>query len=201
LAERRAQAYREAVCIYSHIALGDRTAEISVEKLDRVLDRHHVLVQSPVDVVHHCRHGRALPAAADATHQHQAALRLGDLLQDIGQAQGLDGGHRKWNDPHNDHERRTLTQHIDPEPPDSRHSPGTVEVADSLDPGPIFLTAHQFQRDRLGLVRGQPLLGERDQFAIDPGTKNIARLDVQVGGPTLYRSLDDLFQRVRRGKG
>ena len=39
----------------------------------------------------------------------------------------------------------------------------------------------------------EPLLGERDQLAVDPRAEDVARLDMQVGRAPLHRRLDDLF--------
>jgi len=56
----------------------------------------------------------------------------------------------------------------------------SVEIEHPVDSGPVFVAAHQLECDRLGLVRGKPMLGQRDQFAIDPGAKHIAGFDMQV---------------------
>jgi hypothetical protein len=60
-----------------------------------------------------------------------------------------------------DHERRALPQHVDAETTDARHAPGAVEVAKLLDARTIALAAHELERDRLGLIGREPLLGER----------------------------------------
>ena len=135
LPERGTHADRQVVGIDPDLPLGDRATQIPVQELDRILDRHDVLVLGPVDVVHHRRHGRALAAPAHAGHQHESPLRLGDLRQRLGQPEGLDGGNGERDDPHDDHEGGALAEHVDPETADAGHAPGTVEVPQAVDLG------------------------------------------------------------------
>src|SRR4029079_11805751 len=68
-------------------------------------------------------------------------------------------------------------------------------------PCAVLLAADQLERDGASLIGGQPLLGERHQFAVDPGPEDIARLDVQVGGAALHGGLDDLFHAPSGSSG
>src|SRR5215217_5744450 len=53
----------------------------------------------------------------------------------------------------------------------------------------------------IGLVGRQPLLGERNELAVDAGAKDVAGLDVQVRGTAFHCRLDNLFQPTRQGEG
>src|SRR5579859_6447249 len=74
--------------------------------------------------------------------------------------------------------------------------PGTVVIAQLVDARAIVLVRNEALRDRLGLIGRQALLGERDELAVDAGTEDVARLDVQVRRPAVHRGLDDFFHSV-----
>src|SRR5207237_7458494 len=78
--------------------------------------------------------------------------------------------------------------------------PGAVVVPQLVEPGPVLVVGDEVLSDSPGLLRREPLLGERDELAVDPGAEHVPRLDVEVGRVAVDRRLDDLLDAtlVRR---
>ncbi len=167
-----------------------------MQKLDRPLDGHDVLLHARVDVVHQGRHGGALPAPRRPGHEHQPAGQVADVGEGLRQSEALEGRHIERNRPHDDHERRALAQKVDPEPPDPRGAPREVVVAKGVEGVAHRLARDQLRRDGLGLIGRQPLLGQRAQLPVDPGAKDVPRLDVEIRRASLDGGLDDVLHRA-----
>ena len=73
LAQRGLQAEREALRVGAELALVDDALLVRVQELDRVLDRHDVLVARLVDLVDHRRQRGGLARAGRAGDEHEAA--------------------------------------------------------------------------------------------------------------------------------
>ena len=82
-----AQRGRERVGVAADLALVDRRELVLVEVLDRVLDRDDVPAAGGVDVIDHRGERRRLAAAGGAGDDDEAALLLGELADDVGQAE------------------------------------------------------------------------------------------------------------------
>src|SRR2546425_13021420 len=74
----------------------------------------------------------------------------------------------------------------------ARHAPGAIVVPQLVDAAAVLFVGDELQRDGLGLMGREPLLGQRDQLAVDARPKDVPGLDVQVGGPAIYGSLDEI---------
>ena len=61
LPQRGVQPRPNVVRVHADLPLGHRAVDVAVQKLDRVLERHDVLVLRLIDVVDDRRHGRAPP--------------------------------------------------------------------------------------------------------------------------------------------
>src|SRR3989449_3063189 len=151
--------------------------DIAVQELDRILERDDVLVLRLVDVVHHGRHGRALPRARHSRHENHPALGRGDAREDRRQLEGIERRYVERDHAHHDHERGTLPQDVHAEPPDAGHAPGTVVIAQPVDTRAVFVAGNQVLRDRLGLLRRQAMLREGYELPVDPGPEHIPGLE------------------------
>ena len=87
LAQDRAQGVRERMRVRVELALIDKAPFVRMEVLDRVLDRHHVLVTLAVDLVEHRGEGRRLPRTGRPGHQDQAPRPIAQARDDIREAQ------------------------------------------------------------------------------------------------------------------
>jgi hypothetical protein len=83
----------------SHLALVDEALLRLVHEFDRVLDREDVAVLVLVHVVHHRGERGRLARARGARYQHEAARIFGDLGEDLGGVQLLEGEHLRGNRP------------------------------------------------------------------------------------------------------
>ncbi len=90
LAQRAAQRLGERGRVDRDLALVDDRLMVAVEVLDRILDRHDVRRPRRVDVIDHRGERGALAAAGRAGDEDQAALLLGDLLEDGRQPELVD---------------------------------------------------------------------------------------------------------------
>ena len=61
---------------------------------------------------------------------------IGDVLEDLGEPQLLEGGHVDGDDPHDDREVAALAQDVHAEAPEPGQPPGTVVVQKLVDPRP-----------------------------------------------------------------
>ena len=90
LAQGGLERHRERLGVAADLALVDDAALVAVEELDRVLDRHDVLVARLVDLVDHRGERRRLARAGRARDEHDAARLARELADDRRQAELLD---------------------------------------------------------------------------------------------------------------
>ena len=128
LPQRGAQSHAETFRVHTNLALCHRTLKVAVQKLQRVLQRHNVLLLRGVDVVDHCRHGTRFSGPRRPGDEHHAALRASNSLEHVGQMQRLEGRHLKRNHTHDDHEARPLPQDVHAEPAHALCAPRAVVV-------------------------------------------------------------------------
>ena len=193
LAERGAKSQSQALGVHADLALRDGRLNVAVQKLDGILERHHVLALRDIDVVDHRGRGARLARTRQARDEHHAALGVRDALQHRRKPERLEARDLEGNQPHHDHEARALAQDVHPETADALRTPGTVVIQDVVDLRPVLFVRDELHRDRTGLLRGQRLLRERHERAIDACAKHVARLDVQVARASVNRRLDDLL--------
>ena len=92
LAQRRLQRLGEALRVGAELALVDEALLVRVQELDRVLDRHDVLLARVVDLVDHRRERGGLARAGRAGDEHEAARAARELVHDGRQAELVDRG-------------------------------------------------------------------------------------------------------------
>ena len=63
--------------ILAHLDLLDDRLAIGMQKLDRILDRHHVVVTLAVDQIHQRGQRGTFPAARRTSYQHEPLPRFG----------------------------------------------------------------------------------------------------------------------------
>src|SRR5690606_26749471 len=85
-----------------------------------------------------------------------------------------------------------LAQDVDAEATDPGCAPRAVVVGDHVDLLAVTLMRNELLADLLDLIRGEPLLRQRKQLAVDARADEVARLHVDVGGAPLNRGLEDL---------
>jgi hypothetical protein len=135
LAEDVLQRGLEAAGVRPHLALVDEAVLVRVEVLDRVLDRHDVLVTIGVDLVDDAGEGGALPRAGGAGDQHQATRLLGELGHHRRQAQLLEGEDLEGDGPEGPGHRAPLHVEVGPEARERLHPEGEVELVILLELG------------------------------------------------------------------
>ena len=62
----------------------------------------------------------------------------------------------------------------------------------------ILVVRHQLHRELLDLLAVEPLLRERHESPVNPGTDHIPGLEVDIAGAALHRRLEDLDHRAHR---
>ena len=157
------------------LALVDQRAAVDVEHLDRVLDRHDVLVRGPVDPVDHRREGRALARAGRAGDEDDPALLVGEPRHDRRQLQVVDREHPEGHDAQHDADRAALAEDVDAEAPEPLAGVREVGLAGLLELGPLgVVAAQELVREARGVGRGRaarcPGIGSRS-----PLTRTIGR--------------------------
>jgi hypothetical protein len=164
-----------------------------VQVLDRILERQNVPLQGPIDMTHQRRDGAGLARSAHAGHEDEPTLGLCQRRKHRRKLQRRDGGNIERDHAHHDHEGRPLAQHVHTEPADSRHAPGAIIIPDLVDPRLVFEIRHQPQRDRPRLLGRETLFGEWHQLSVNPRSKDVTGLDVQIRCATIHCRFDDLF--------
>ena len=129
LAQRAPERLGERIGVEADLALVDDAAVVGVQELDRVLDRDDVLAARAVDVVDQRRERRRLSRAGRTRDEDEAAALFGQPADSLGQAQVLEAGHLRGDDPEGEGRRPALLEAVDPEACEvGRHVRG-VELA------------------------------------------------------------------------
>ena len=81
LSEHAAQRLRESGRVGAHLALIDVAVDVTMQELDRILDRDHVRVPVLVDALNHRRERGALPRPRDSRDEHEPSWTKRDLLE------------------------------------------------------------------------------------------------------------------------
>ena len=103
-------------------------ARSRVQVLDRILDRDDVARLGRVDLVEHRRQRRRLARAGRTGQQDQAALLVGDVVQDGRKPELVERLDRERDRPRNDRDRAALAERVDAEPPERLDRVGEVDL-------------------------------------------------------------------------
>ena len=208
LAQRGLERLGKRERVDADLALVDDAPLVADEELDRVLDRHDVARLVGVDVIDHRGERGALARAGGPRDEDQAALLAGDLLQDLGKHELLDGGDLEGDHAQDHADGAALLEDVDAEPAEAGHAGREVQLVLGLEL--FFLVvvhdAERHPRDLLGRKAAGIL--ERHQRAVDAEHRREAGLEVDVGRSASQRDLQDLVQfhrptlarRIRRSQ-
>ena len=145
-----------------------------------------------VDVVDHAGQRRALAAAGGAGDQDQAALFLGDALEDRRQPQFVDALDPERDDAEDHADGAALLEHVAAEAAQARHAVGEVDFLRVLEALALG-GGHDRRRHLHEVLVVQPLLlGDARQPPVHAHHREAADLQVQVRGAFV----DGEFQQV-----
>ncbi len=99
-----------------------------VQELDRVLDRHDVLVAGAVDLVDHRRQRGGLPRAGRTGHEHESPRPAGELVHGGRQAELVDRGQSERDQAEGGADRAPLVVGVDAEARVAGDRVGEVEL-------------------------------------------------------------------------
>ena len=123
-----------------------------------------------------------LPLPVVPGHQHQAALFLGDPLEDRREPELVDVADAGRDDAEHHADRAALLEDVAAEAAEPGDAVGQVDFL-RLAEFFLVLGREEHARHRFGVVAVEPLfLGGDEQCAIDPHHRVAADLEVQVGG-------------------
>ena len=144
-------ASREALRVGAELALVDQAALVRVQELDRVLDRHDVLVARAVDLVDHRRQRGRLARAGRAGDEHEAARLARELVHGRRQAELVDRGQPERDQAERGADRAALVVGVDAEARVAGDRVGEVELPVGLQA--LALVAGEDRVDDLARVR------------------------------------------------
>jgi hypothetical protein len=128
LPQRRLERLGEGERVDADLALVDDAPLVADEELDGILDRHDVASLVGVDVVDHGGERGALAGAGGPGDEDEPALLAGDLLQNLGEQQLVDGGDLERNDAEDHPDGAPLLEDVDAEPAQPRNAVGEVQL-------------------------------------------------------------------------
>ena len=152
LAQRGLQGIGEALCVGAQLALVDEALLVRVQELDRVLDRHDVLLARAVDLVDHRRQRGRLARPGRTGHEHEATRAARELVHGRGQPQLIDRGQAVRNQAEGRTDRAALVIGVDAEARVTGDRVGEVELPVGLQA--LALIAGEDRVDDLAGVRG-----------------------------------------------
>jgi len=152
-----------------------------------------------VDLAQHGGQRGRLAAAGGTSHDDQALVQVGDLLEDGGQPQT-----RKRRDLVGDHAEDgpaapIVVQGVHPKARDTRQVVGKIHVT-SADEGIVLLLVEEGQDHLVHHLAGQRVDVQEADIALDAQGGSAAHLQVQVRSPHLDRLPKELFQGDHRVK-
>ena len=182
----------ETLGVDLHLALVDDRLLVSVEELDRVLDRHDVLVALRVDVVDHRRERRRFSRAGRPGAEDESALLVADLLEDRRQEQLADRQDAGRDDAQHEADRAPLLEDVASEASEVRHGVGDVDLEVVLE---LLLlpSGHDGERHRDRVfLHEPPHVRHRREHSVDPEDRERAHLEVEVGRLALHGDLQEI---------
>ncbi len=187
LAQDAPQGAGERVGVEAHLALVDQRAAVHVEHLDRVLDRHHVLVGGPVDPVDHRGERGALARSRRAGDEDDPALLVGQAADGRRQLEVLDRQHLEGHHAQDDADRPALAEDVDAEA--AEVVAGVREVGLAAASNSARLTSwprrSSSAKRSVSSAAQHPVAGDLDQRAVDADDRARGHLEVQVAGAAL----------------
>src|SRR3954451_11821627 len=192
LAEGRLERLAEALRVGAQLALVDDAALVAVQELDRVLDRHDVLVPRLVDLVDHRRERRRLARAGRPGDEHEAARLLDEVHEDRRQAERLERRDVLRDRAHDRADRRALEEGVDAEAGLAGHRVGEVDLPLLLELLALVVVEERVH-DLAADLRGHRCVVQRAHPAADADHRRGARRQVEVRGA----EIDGLEQHVR----
>jgi hypothetical protein len=192
LAQRGLQAEGEGLGVGADLTLVDDALLVAVEELDRVLDGHDVLFARLVDLVDDRSQRGRLAGAGRARDEHEPTRLLAEVVDDRRQAEVVDRGDDRRDQPERGAERRALEVRVDAEPGLAGDRVGEVDLPVRLQA--LALIVREDPVDDLAGVRGHQLrvLLERDEAAAHADHRLSAGGQVKVGRP----AFQDIEQQV-----
>ncbi len=195
LAERAAQGLAEARRVGADLALVDEAALVAVEELDRILDRHDVVVARPVDLVDHRRERGRLAGAGRAGHEYETARLGGELVELRGQAEVLERLQVGGDHPEGSPEALALEVDVDAKAGETGDRVRDVDLPIDLQML-LLLRREDAIEEALRVVGRQPReLLDALQPAVQADDGVRARRDVQVGCTERDHVLEQVVDR------
>ena len=197
LAQRPLERKGEALGVGAELALVDEAALVGVQELDRVLDRHDVLVARLVDLVDDGRERGRLPGAGRAGHEHEAARATRQLVHHRRQAELVDRLQLGGDETEGGADRRALVVRVDAEAGETGDRIREVDLPVGLQPLALVVAedrVHDLTGHR-GVELGKSL--ERRQPASDADRGRRARGDVKVGRVAFHHLREHLGEIKR----
>ena len=171
LAQRGLQRGGEALRVGAELALVDHALLVGVHELDRVLDRHDVLVARRVDLVDHRRERGRLARAGRAGDEHEAARPARELVDDGRQAELVDRGQPEGDQAEGGADRAALEVGVDTEAGVAGDRVGEVELPVGLQA--LALLAGEDRVDDLARVRRRTASGSPRAATSRPRTRTV----------------------------
>ena len=195
LAQGPAQRLAEIGRIQPDLALVDDATLVGMEDLDRVLDRDDVLRPGLVHVVDHRGEGRRLSRARGAGDEDEAAVLLGERLDDGRDAELLERGNVLRDDAEGEARGPALAVGVDAEAREILVLVGDVEVAARLEGRTPLGGAGADDVEDGGEVRlGERGGVERGEAAVPAKDGWPPELEVDVARPQLDRVPEQAVQ-------
>ena len=164
-----------------------------MQELDRILDRDDVIRASAVDLVDHRGERRRLTGAGRTGDEDEAARKLRQVVQTVGQAELLERLQLVGDDTEDGGERVSLQEDVDTEAREAGDPVGEVELAVELEPL-LLLRREDAIDERANRLRVERLeVGERAQLSTHARRRGCPDRHVEVGSAAGDRRLE---QRV-----
>jgi hypothetical protein len=193
LAQGAPEGQRKALRVDVDLALVHDGLLVAVQELDRVLDRHDVLVAGRVDVVDHRGERRRLARAGRPGAQDQAALLLADFLEHGGKEELLDREDLGRDDAEHEAHGSALLEDVAPEAPEVGDVVGDVDLEVVLEL--LFLAGRhdrEGHRDRVFLHEAAHVC-QRNERSVHADDGESAHFQVEIGRLPLDRNLQQII--------
>jgi hypothetical protein len=182
----------EALRVRTDLALIDHTPLVVVQVLDRILDRHDVLVSIVVDLVdHRCQRG-GFAGARRARHQDQAPRTLGQLGDDLREPQFFEAHDLEWNGAKRTRHVSPLHEDVRAEAGEFLDTEGEVEFVGLFELMLLGVRQHGIA-DLLGLGWRHRRHAQGVQLPIDAQLGRRPRRDVEIARSLLDHCLQELM--------
>ena len=195
-----AQAAGEGLGVLAHLTLVDGPLAVTVDVLDRVLDREDVGEPGGADVVDHRGHRRRLARPGRAGDEDEPRRRLDHVLDGLGQAELVHRRDVGGDHPQGEGGRPPLGEGAAPHPGDVVEAEGEVDVA-ALDEGHPVVLVEEDVGDGLGVDRPEDgLVGDGVHLTVDADQRGGTGGEVQVGAAALPEIGEQQVQPLSGGR-